>query len=93
MQLDPFARAVYAFHNRRRNRIKLLLWDRNGFWLLLDLVKTKCAAQLRRYVCKYEYASLAPSVFAASITLHERRNSPYIRPGSLIACAGAPQGF
>ncbi|WP_211958857.1 IS66 family insertion sequence element accessory protein TnpB, partial [Cupriavidus numazuensis] len=35
MQLDPFARAVYAFHNLRRNRIKLLLWDRNGFWMLL----------------------------------------------------------
>ncbi|RCJ10008.1 transposase [Cupriavidus necator] len=35
MQLDPFASAVYAFHNRRRNRIKLLLWDRNGFWMLL----------------------------------------------------------
>jgi len=31
MQLDPFARAVYAFHNRRRNGVKLL----NGFWLLL----------------------------------------------------------
>src|ERR1700760_697808 len=35
MQLDPFARAVYAFHNRRRNRIKLLLYERNGFWLML----------------------------------------------------------
>lgn len=32
MQLDPFARAVYAFHNRRRNRVKLLLWDRNVAW-------------------------------------------------------------
>jgi transposase len=35
MQLDPFARAVYAFCNRRRNRIKLLLYDRTGFWLLM----------------------------------------------------------
>jgi transposase len=35
MQLDPFARAVFAFRNRRRNRIKLLLYDRTGFWLLL----------------------------------------------------------
>src|SRR5260363_399761 len=33
-QRDPFARAVYAFSNRRRDRVKLLLWDRNGFWLL-----------------------------------------------------------
>ena len=32
--LDPFARAVYVFRNRRADRIKLLGWDRNGFWLL-----------------------------------------------------------
>lgn len=33
--LDPFARAVYVFRNRRADRIKLLGWERNGFWLLL----------------------------------------------------------
>jgi len=35
MKLDPFARAVYAFTNRRRDRVKLLLYDRTGFWLML----------------------------------------------------------
>ncbi|MGF6806739.1 transposase [Paraburkholderia sp. Clong3] len=33
--LDPFARAVYVFRNRRTDRLKLLLWERNGFWLML----------------------------------------------------------
>ena len=33
--LDPFAQAVYVFRNRRCDRIKMLGWDRNGFWLLL----------------------------------------------------------
>jgi transposase len=33
--LDPFAEAVYVFSNRRRNRVKILGWDRNGFWLLI----------------------------------------------------------
>lgn len=33
--LDPFAAAVYVFSNKRRDRIRLLLWDRTGFWLLL----------------------------------------------------------
>ncbi|ABK13568.1 IS66 family insertion sequence element accessory protein TnpB [Paraburkholderia sp. 22099] len=35
MKLDPFEQAVYVFSNQRRDRIKMLLWDRNGFWLLM----------------------------------------------------------
>ncbi|MEZ5964257.1 MAG: IS66 family insertion sequence element accessory protein TnpB [Planctomycetota bacterium] len=26
----------FVFFNRRRDRIKLLLWERNGFWLLYE---------------------------------------------------------
>ncbi len=33
--LDPFGACVYVFSNRRRNRVKILGWDCNGFWLLL----------------------------------------------------------
>lgn len=30
---DPYSGALYLFFNARRNRLKVLVWDRNGFWL------------------------------------------------------------
>jgi transposase len=34
MRLDAFARACFVFANRRRDKVKILGWERNGFWLL-----------------------------------------------------------
>jgi len=33
LELDPFSSHLFGFCNRRRNHIKLLLWERNGFVL------------------------------------------------------------
>ena len=33
--LNPFAPALFVFSNRRRDRIKILLWERSGFWLMI----------------------------------------------------------
>lgn len=31
--LDPFSRSLFAFCNRKQDKIKILEWDVNGFWL------------------------------------------------------------
>ena len=34
VQQDPTSGALYLFYNRRRNRLKVLWWDKNGYVLL-----------------------------------------------------------
>ena len=34
LKCDVMSGHVFVFCNRRRDRIKLLFWDRSGFWLL-----------------------------------------------------------
>lgn len=34
MKADVLNGSVYLFINRRRDRIKMLVWDPNGFWLI-----------------------------------------------------------
>ena len=36
---DPLSGDLFVFRNRRGNRIKLLLWDRGGFWLFYKLLE------------------------------------------------------
>ncbi len=31
---DPLGNHVFVFCNKSRNRLKILFWDTNGFWLL-----------------------------------------------------------
>lgn len=33
MQLNPFSKQLFVFTNRRRNRVKILFWEDNGFCL------------------------------------------------------------
>ncbi len=33
LRRDPLSGDVYVFVNRRRDRMKLLVWDRSGFWI------------------------------------------------------------
>ncbi|MGJ9386039.1 IS66 family insertion sequence element accessory protein TnpB [Salipaludibacillus sp. CF4.18] len=31
--LDPFSPSIFVFCNRKRDKLKILKWEHNGFWL------------------------------------------------------------
>jgi len=35
LDADPFSGAVFAFANRKRTAVKLLMYDGNGFWIAM----------------------------------------------------------
>lgn len=71
--LDPFVPALFVFSNRRRDRIKILLWERTGFWLMLkrleadrfkwpkgDAVVTLSVEQLHWLLAGIDLAAMRP---------------------------------
>ena len=32
-ELDPFSPCLFVFCNRKRDKLKILFWENNGFWL------------------------------------------------------------
>lgn len=55
MGLNPFDRAVFAFCNRRRTRMKLLFFDRSGFVLVL-----KALSEDKFHDCKGQLIARLP---------------------------------
>ena len=37
--LNPFSTNLFVFCNKKRDRIKILRWDHNGFWLYFRLLE------------------------------------------------------
>ena len=51
---DPFTGNLFCFFSRRRDRVKLLVWDRNGFWLFCKRLERGCFERIDLRVPRVE---------------------------------------
>ncbi|MBL4899548.1 MAG: IS66 family insertion sequence element accessory protein TnpB [Colwellia sp.] len=42
LSLDPLSQAWFVFCNKQRNKLKILFWDTNGFWLYYRRLEQGC---------------------------------------------------
>jgi transposase len=40
LRQDPLSGHLFLFFNRRKDRVKILVWERGGFWLLYKRLET-----------------------------------------------------
>jgi transposase len=43
---DPLSGDVYVFINKRKDRLKLLFWDKGGFWISTSVLKKGLSSDL-----------------------------------------------
>ncbi len=82
---DPLSGHLFVFLNRRANRVKILLWDRNGFWLMCKrLERGRFHAPVRDGRAEIEAAEL--SLMLEGIDLAGARRRPRWVPDMSQRC-------
>jgi len=91
MGLNPFERAIFAFCNRRKDRAKLLFFDRTGFVLILrrleeDRFFWPCRREAVAHLTSEQLHWLLDGIDIEAVSRHPLRQ--YVTAGAQV-----PQSF
>ena len=81
-ELDLFSNAVFVFCNGNRDRVKILVWDGNGFWLLfkrLEKGRFRWPAIGEEVTMTLTHEELSILLGGAKVELKLRRNEVFER--------------
>jgi transposase len=91
---DPFAGDVFVFFNKAQDRIKLLFWDRNGFWLFYKrLERGKFPFDVRGEGVRLEISRAQLSMILEGIDGRSARFASHFSTSVAIQSRGDGNGF
>ena len=84
LELDPFAGHLFVFSSKRRDRVKILYWDRDGFALWSKRLEKgtyalpvgESAEEVRREITTQELGALLSGIDLASAVRRKRYRRP-----------------
>ncbi|WP_127585567.1 IS66 family insertion sequence element accessory protein TnpB [Paenibacillus koleovorans] len=82
--LDPFAPSLFVFCNRQRDKLKLLLWDHNGFWLLYRRLERGTFQWPTSEEATVTVSSRELRWLLDGLALEQRKAHPPLRPERII---------
>lgn len=74
---DPLSGHLFVFCNRRRDRLKALIWESSGFWLLAKRLEKGTFSWPDVSVTKVEYSSAQLAVLLEGLELSGRRRKRF----------------
>lgn len=79
IQDDPLSGHLFVFCNRRRDRLKVLVWEESGFWLLAKRLEKGTFIWPDSSPKKVEYSTAELAAMLAGLELSGRRRKRYRR--------------
>ena len=76
---DPLSGHLFVFCNRRRDRLKVLLWEESGFWLMAKRLEKGTFIWPESSRGKVEYSTAELAAMLAGLELSGRRRKRYRR--------------
>lgn len=81
LKRDPYSGQVFCFCNRGRNRVKILVWDRSGFFLLAKRLEKGTFAWPESETESIDITPEELTLLLGGIDLHDaKRRAWYERP-------------
>ena len=76
---DPLSGHLFVFCNRRRDRLKVLVWEESGFWLLAKRLERGTFTWPESSLGKVQYSSAELAALLAGLELSGRKRLRYHR--------------